>query len=230
MKFKEVLSIAVVLLLISSALTLMTPTTSAHTPPWKIPTFAYVLAVPDEIGLSQSTYIYMWLDKMPDGTAVSNDWRMHNYKLTITAPDGSTEVKTWATIWDTTSSQGYSYAPTQIGTYKLKFEFPGQDANAYSFNKNSAFVNDTYLPSSAETTFTVKEEPRIDFPSSYPLPTEYWTRPIYGENPGWFVISSDWMGTGSPQLTITDRYLEDGVGSETSHVMWTKALQTGGVV
>jgi hypothetical protein len=137
---------------------MLIPTTDAHTTAWKIPTIAYVDAIPNPVGVGQTTWIYMWIDKMPDGTAMFNDWRWHNYKLTITKPDGTTESKTWETIVDTTSSHGYTYTPTQVGTYILKFEFPGQDANAYSFNPTSAFRNDTYLPSSATTTLTVQQD------------------------------------------------------------------------
>ena len=230
MKHKILALYALTLMLLIAFPLAAFPTANAHDPAWKIPTFAYILAVPNPIGVGQSTWIYMWIDKMPDGTAIANDWRMHNYKLTITKPDGTTETKTWDTIMDTTSSQGYSYSPTQAGTYILKFEFPGQDANAYSYSPTSAFRNDTYLPSSATMNLTVQQEPITDFPSTYPLPSEYWTRPICGENPGWYTISSNWLGTGSPQLTKADRFIADGVGSQTAHIMWTKPLQSGGVV
>lgn len=227
----KTLAISIAFLMLTITIPLIAlPAVNAHTPAWKIPTFAYVLAVPNPIGVGQATWIYMWIDKMPDGTAIANDWRMHNYKLTITKPDGATEVKTWDTIWDTTSSQGFSYTPDQVGTYVLKFEFPGQDANAYSYNPASAFLNDTYLPSSSTMNLVVQEDSIVDLPSSYPLPEEYWTRPIYGENPGWWIISSDWLGTGSPQLSKADRFIAGGLGSQTAHVMWTKPLQSGGVV
>ena len=101
----------------------------------------------------------MWIDKtFGTDTALTNDWRFHNYKLTITAPDGTVTIKTFETVIDTTSSQSYSFAPDQVGTYQLKFEFPGQDYNTYSHNPNSAFVNDTYLPSSATGTLTVQQD------------------------------------------------------------------------
>jgi outer membrane protein assembly factor BamB len=91
----------------------------------------------------------------------------------------------------------------------------------------SAYVNDTFAASSASTTLTVQEEP-IPYINSYPLPQEYWTRPIYGENTDWWSISSDYFGEGSPQQAT--KYIPDAAGPITSHVMWTKALQSGGVV
>jgi hypothetical protein len=226
---KTAVAIAVFLTLSIGASMIMMPIANAHTPAWQIPTYAFIMAVPDPVGVGQYTHIFMWIDKRAISEAITNDFRLHNYKLTITKPDGTIETKTWDTCWDTTSSQGYNYAPDQAGTYTLKFEFPAQAINDFS-HANSAYVNDTYTASSASTTLTVQEEPVSDFPASYPLPTEYWTRPIYGENPYWWTISSDWLGTGSPQLTTYSRYIADGVGPTTPHVMWTKPLQTGGVV
>jgi hypothetical protein len=233
MNKNKTITILIAILLTSTigASMLLTPTTSAHTPAWQIPTFAYVQAVIDPVGVGQNTYIYMWIDKtFGTDTALTNDWRFHNYRLTITKPDGSTEVKTWDIIWDTTSSQGYSFAPDQVGTYQFKFEFPGQAYTQYSHNPNSAFVNDTYLPSSATGTLTVQEE-EIQYLPDPPLPTEYWNRPIYGENPNWWMVSSNWFGSGSTQLANWRSYIPDGVGPQTNHIMWSKQLQlSGGVV
>jgi len=196
-----------------------------HDPHWEVATFAKIMAVPNPIGVGQYTHIYMWVDKVIFQAAIVNDIRMHDYKLTITKPDGTTEVQEWPIVYDTTSNQGYNYAPDQPGEYKLKFEFPGQ---VYEWKND--YYGDVYLPSSAEMTLTVQEEPVTNLPDSYPLPQEYWTRPIYGENPGWWTISSDWLGTGSPQTTQYSRYIADGVGPQTPHIMWTKPLQSGGVV
>jgi hypothetical protein len=109
------------------------------------------------------------------------------------------------------------------------------------YNPNSAYVNDTYRASSATTTFVVQETPINNVIDSYPLPTEYWTRPIYGENPIWFQVASNWLGVqaagyggfantfnsgGNGQMFGP----VDAVGPLTGHVMWTKSLQSGGVV
>ncbi len=224
--------IAMFLTITIGASMLLIPTASAHTPAWQIPTWAFVQPVINPIGVGQSTYIYMWIDKtFGTDTALTNDWRFHNYKLTITAPDGTVEVKTFDVVMDTTSSQSYAYTPTMVGEYKLKFEFPGQAYNTYSHNPNSAYVNDTFLPSSAEATLTVQQDP-ITTLGSYPLPTEYWTRPIYGENTDSWQIASDWLGSGSPMFVNTKNrvYVPDGVGPRTAHVMWTKPIDSGGVV
>lgn len=218
-------------------------------PPWQIPTFAYIHAAPNPVGVGQTTTVYMWIDKVfVDTTALTNDWRFHNYQLTITSPNGTTQSQTFAYISDPTSSQYIRFTPDQVGTYSFNFTFPGQDFNTYSHDPASAIVNDTYLPSAASTTLTVQQEQVPNPLSSYPLPQDYWTRPIYGENTDWWSISSNWLGTGSPVNSATgsgtisgfaisatagsliQRNPGDAVGPQTSHVMWTKPLQSGGVV
>ena len=233
-KVKKISFIAVTAILI---LVLSVPnilqTTNAHTPPITIATYAYVSVSPNPVGVGQQVRVLMWIDQTINGGAIENDYRFHNYKLTIIKPDNVTEIKTWDIVRDLTSSQGYTYTPEQLGTYTFKFDFPGQDYNTYSHNPASAYVNDTYAASSASTTLTVQQA-QVPTKGSYPLPTEYWTRPIYGENTAWWSISSNWFGTGSPAFppvsTGSARYSHDTIGPLTSHIMWTKPLQSGGVV
>ena len=243
-----------VLLTLSMAVSLtQIPNASAHNPPQALTTNAYIAALPSPIGLGQSTLIYMWLNRVygfyplgePTGSinyaAVNNNYRFHNYKLTITDPNGENTTKTFDTIQDTTSSQSYSFTPTIVGTYTFTFDFPGQTITTSNGSPISVAVNDTYLPSTASTTLVVQQDPIYTYPSSYPLPSEYWTRPIYGENPFWWSISSNWLGTGQPGYfgilasynsgaNGNVYYAGDTVGPLTSHIMWTKPFQTGGIV
>jgi outer membrane protein assembly factor BamB len=238
----NILAITLLLLFSMTASAILIPATSAHTPAWKYNTFAFVIASPNPIGVGQSTQIICWLDKIPTGAAASNDIRFHNYHLVITDPDGNTAVdKTWDVVQDTTSSQSYAFSPSKIGVYTIKFDFPGQTytwtaplAGFFGPPTPNDNTNDTYSASSASTTLIVQQDP-ISAIDTYPLPVEYWTRPIFGENPGWWEISSNWLGTGSPQIqsvgSFGSEHAYDGaVGSLTAHIMWTKPLQSGGVV
>ncbi|MCW3984219.1 MAG: PQQ-binding-like beta-propeller repeat protein [Candidatus Bathyarchaeota archaeon] len=224
------------IMLISIGASTLLPSASARE---NIPTYAYVAALPDHVGVGQEVMIYMWIDKLFPNADMDNDYRFHNFKLVITKPDGSTETKTWETIWDTTSNQQLKYVPTMNGTYHLNFTFPAQSVSAVS-HLPGATENDTYAASTASTTFTVSEEPIPSVIDTYPLPSEYWTRPIYGENSIWYLISSNWLGTGAPGYGgfagtynyggNNMMYPADAVGPETAHIMWTKPLQSGGVV
>jgi hypothetical protein len=238
----KISTLLTIMVLVTSMLTILAfiPQANAHTPAWQITTHAFILAAPNPIGVGQKANIIMWVDKIPDGAAVENDIRWHDYKLTITKPDGTTETKTFPTCQDTTSAQYYSYVPDTTGTYNFKFDFPQQKYTntepIYGFYgppAPSEFLNDVYIASSATTSLTVQNE-EITSVSSYPLPTEYWTRPIYGENTDWWTISSNWLGWGSPQFRTIEFYrnvyIPGSVGSQTAHIMWTKPLQAGGVV
>jgi hypothetical protein len=255
------ITIAIFLMLSMSASMMLIPNASAHTPTWQIPTYAYIVAAPSPIGVGQTTHVYLWLDCVfgaAGGTSatvgtsgatasaalLSNNYRFHNYKLTITAPDGTITTQTFDVISDTTSSVFTKFTPDKVGTYTFNFTFPGQAYAQYEYYANSVLVNDTYLPSTASTNLTVQQEPIPEAINSYPLPEQYWTRPIYGENTDWWSISSNWLGTGSAVMSATgsgtisgfggqsaiQRYPGDAVGSQTAHIMWTKPLEYGGVV
>jgi hypothetical protein len=236
-KMLAILTIAFLLVSMGASLAFIS-TTSAHTPAWNIKTFAYIVAAPDPVGIGQKVNVIMWLDKVFYGAVIGNNLRFNNYTLTITAPNGEVTTQTFASIQDTTSAQYTSFTPTQTGTYNLTFVFPGQvytstDLVPQFFGPPipNDYTNDTYLASNATTTVTVQDA-QVTAITSYPLPTEYWTRPIYGENTDWWLVSSNWLGTGAPGFsggTVTG-YVDDAIGSKTSHVMWTKSLQFGGVV
>ncbi len=243
------IAIAILLTISMMASTMLLPSINAHTPAWNIPTYAYINASPSPAGVGQSVEIIMWLNQVIDGASLTNQVRFHNYQLSITAPDGTVQTQTFATIQDPTSAQDYSFTPSQVGTYNLTFSFPGQTYNYPDFVLNinagtfgpSAYFNDTYQASSASITLTVQSTAISNYPTT-PLPTAYWTRPIYGMNTNWYVISSNWLGTGTPgYYGFVNTFNAGGngeqlagngdlVGSMTSHVMWTKPYDFGGVV
>jgi hypothetical protein len=239
---------------------MLVPTASAHTPPWNLPTYAYINVAPNPTGVGQQVLIIMWLTNIfSPATTLANDYRFHNYELTITWPNGTVTTQTFSTVTDPTSDQDTYFTPTVVGTYTLNFTFPGQPFNEYAHDttyinsltglpETEPFVNDTYLPSSAQTTLTVQSTPVAAYPTT-PLPTAYWTRPIYGYNSNWYTISSNWLGSGAPVESCVgsgdiasygangifsgaglNRYPGDAVGSLTSHIMWTKPLDQGGIV
>ena len=224
------LLIATILVISTGASLALMQTASAHDPKWEIPTFAFITVSPNPAGVGQQVAVVVWLDKIPDGALITNNIRFHNYKVVITAPDGKTETVTWETVWDTTSSAYTAFTPNQIGTYTFNFTFPGQKYTDYAYNPASLFVNDTYLPSSAVTTLTVQEEPAPGGEVT-PLPTEYWTRPIEGQNALWYSISSNYIRPmGAAYSFGSVRFQPDGTAPDTPHVMWTKPITFGGIM
>ncbi len=219
------LIIALTLLLTCSAFFVILPV-NAHDPPWEIPTTAYMNLTPDPVGVGQEVFVVMWLDRTPSGAAVVNDIRIKNFQLTITKPDGSTEVQKWDTVEDTTSSQYYIYTPNVAGNYTFKFDYLGQ-----TYTWSGVYQNDTFKPSSRTLSLTVQDEPVPPAITSYPLPSEYWARPIEGQNSDWWSISSNWLGAGSPNLSGLLRKIQaDGTAPNSAHIMWTKPIEDGGLI
>jgi len=237
MKFSETKSklstIALILLLTVSATLVALPVASAD-PSTEITSYAYLLAIPNPVGVHQTTYITLWVDAPLPLADVDNDIRRHDYKLTITKPDENIETMDWPVIEDTTGLAFTAYTPDQVGEYTLQFDYPGQ---VYTWDETAGmrqWTNTVFLPTSRIKTLTVLEEPLPDPITSYPLPTEYWARPIEGQNTDWHTITSHWLSgnyLGSHQVFQGfELWQKDGIAPESSHIMWTKPIEFGGVV
>jgi outer membrane protein assembly factor BamB len=208
-------------------------TTSAHTPAWSIVSFAYCTVAPSPVGVGQTVQVYMWVDTPMPNSALTNNYRRANYQLTITKPDGTTESHTWAVISDPTGMQFFPYTPTETGNYTFFFSYPQQ---TFTW-ADPTWQNDTFQPANATATLQVTTTQLPSPLDTYPLPTEYWARPIEGENVYWYTISSNWLN--APYIrsgsTVTGgagygRYQPDGIAPNSAHVMWTKPIQFGGLV
>ena len=221
-------SIVIILILTFSATVFALPLVSAHEPAWEVPTFAYITAVPDPVGVGQSVTLVYWLDKVPPTAAGTDGDRWRDITIEITEPDGSKEVL-GPFISDPVGSGWTSFTPTQVGEHTFVLTFPGQVLSQIgpdgSVGSYSAYINDTYLESSATATLTVQEDPLPGY-ISFPLPNEYWTRPIEGQNTGWYKVASNWLS--APQ--IIGKFQKDGIAPNSPHIMWTKPISFGGVV
>ncbi len=90
-KFAAIVLAIFFILLMTASVTLL-PSASAHTPPWKLPTYAYIWASPNPVGVNQTVSVYMWLTNFYYGSAVGNTLTFNGYNFTIIAPNGA--VKT----------------------------------------------------------------------------------------------------------------------------------------
>ncbi|MCX8151103.1 MAG: PQQ-binding-like beta-propeller repeat protein [Candidatus Bathyarchaeota archaeon] len=199
---------------------------TAHTPPQNIPTFAYVTAAPNPVGVGQQVIIYMWLDKAPPTASGAYGDRWKDFTLTITKPDGTTETQKFTS--DPVGFAWFMYTPTELGTYQLKFDFPGQtlegeNLDPFNFFGGTEYIGDYYMPSSSTTLFTVQQQQVLPYPSAEP-PSGYWDRPVNPENREWHSFTGNWLATPMNHLAA---YTE---GPETAHILWTKPLTFGGLV
>ena len=234
-KNKTTITIALILILSFVGSVFIMPIANAHDPKWTIVSYAYMAASPNPVGVGQRVAVIMWVDTPIPGALVTNDIKRHDYKLTITKPDDSEEVITWDIIHDPTGVQYYAFTPEMVGDYTLLFEYPEQ-----TYTWEGDYNGDVFTAASTHTSFTVQEEPLPAAKTSYPLPTEYWTRPIEGQNTDWYAIASNWLGEpfitsglasgGGTMGNYFGRVQPDGIGPNSPHIMWTRPLQDGGVV
>ncbi len=194
--------------------------------------YAFISVAPNPIGVGQTTYVSMWVDRPLPDASESNDIRRHDYELVITDPDGHSETETWDVIWDTTGVQSTSFTPDKIGNYTLTFNYPDQ---IYTWNANTAqqrVYGLKILGDTATTTLTVQED-AINPTSNTPISSEYWARPIFGANDNWYTLGSHWLGSnqfGAFQQRTLNLWQQGGIAPDSSHIMWTYPLESGGVV
>jgi hypothetical protein len=174
----------------------------------------------------------MWLDKLDPTASGPQGGRFEGYMLTITKPDGS--IETQGPFRADPASFAYSvYRPTDIGTYTLKFDFPGQQVKGTGA-LIPVPIDEYYEPSSVTTTLKVAEQQINPLPQVAPS-EDYWTRPIDAQNQEWYTISGNWLGIGPTTFgntlyDISGNFQPYSKAPNTAHIVWTKPLTFGGLI
>ncbi len=236
-----ILIAAILTISIGTSMTLI-PSASAHSPPYDIPTWAYISVMPNPVGLGQAAYVNFWIDKAPPtaGTAYGDRWA--NYTVKVTAPDGTTSTLGPFTS-DDTGGAHTTFTPTELGNYSFVFSFPGQTLAGNNpppsgFSSTiKVMIGDYYEPSTSRVaTLVVQQQPIAAYPTA-PLPTTYWQNPVYGENINWYTIDGNWLGLHSVGFTmdtgeynISGNYNPYTTAPLSSHILWTTPLAFGGII
>jgi len=207
------------------------PLANAHTPPWTYVTHTYIAVVPPVIGVGQTMSIVWWLNWIPPTSSGEYGDRWKAY-IDVMKPDGNNDTFGPLTS-DPVGGSYIRYTPTQLGVYTCVCRFPGQVLTGYPTQSNlpptNVNVNDTFAAStSLPETFTVQQE-QIPSYVETPLPTDYWTRPLYGANRAWYTIAADWLG-GSAQVNGPTSSFAYGTGPESSHILWSSSYWSGGLM
>lgn len=204
-----------------SIIAIALPLANAQSTVQKYPSFLYVDASPNPVGVGQPITIVTWTAEMPPdigetaGTVASPSGRAgwDGVQLTITDPSGKNETVTLPHS-DPVGNNYYVYTPTAPGNYTIQSFFPATYKNSTTFNRLYAAAN------SIAITVVVQTQQIVTTPG-VPLPTEYWSRPIYAYNREWSQIAGNWM-TGLRDLPLIS-------APNSAHVVWTTPYGFGGI-
>jgi hypothetical protein len=214
------------------------PAGNAHTPTWTIKTYAFISVEPNPVGVGQQAFVNFWIDKVPPTASAQYGDRWNNFEVTVTHPDGTTENLGPFTS-DDTGGAHTTYTPDKTGNYTFVFNFPGQTVEGANPGPTGTYqpqyVGDHYEASTSQTaTLVVQQEPIQSYPST-PLPTNYWTRPIYAENLDWYQISGNWLGLwsqshGGNYYNASGNFNPYTTGPNSAHILWTQPYAPGGLI
>jgi outer membrane protein assembly factor BamB len=231
MKNKTVTIIISVLFMLSMlfSMTLM-PNANAHTPPWNYAVNAYISVAPATTGINQAVLVDFFVDWLPPGDTLLGGGKWTGLTVTVTLPD-KTQATLGPFITDATGGWYTTYTPTELGNYSFVLNFPGQYAsniNPVNGMAGSGGVNigDYYENATSNPAYLTVQQAPVAGPPFTPLPTQYWTRPINGQNTYWSQIASNWLGGPYTGTMVQD----SGSAPNSAHIMWTLPLDTGGVV
>ena len=126
-----------------------------------IPTYAFIAASPNPVGVTQRVQITAWIDKMPPFRDMSlGSWSAYYSDITIevTAPDGSKQTLGPQNS-DPAGTTYFAYTPKEVGTYYFQMIYPGEDFTP-GYGSSGNDVSGYYLAStSKKLEVTVQEEP-----------------------------------------------------------------------
>ena len=237
-------SYAVVLtaiLVISSVIVALPFSSAAVTS--QIDTFPYMIVTPDPVGVNQQVIVTFGIDKTAPAALIRSG-NFEGLQVKITKPDGTVENRGPFTAY----SMGnifFMYTPTMVGNYTFEGTFPGQWINgSYRIiSERGTWSNSSSLPltqaswyykqSIAKTTITVQAAP-LPYFSDYPLPTNYWTRPLNADIKGWGQIADNWLMPKYDEpsawrfsATAFARYAS---APDSPHILWKLPIADGGMV
>jgi outer membrane protein assembly factor BamB len=197
----------------------------------RIPTYLFLVGSPNPVGVGQRVSFIMMNPQQPPGASASNDVR-YDYSMKVEDPDG--DVETLGPFTSDATGTAYTlYTPDKVGNYTVTITFNELFYDWHDGSSQMDYYGTTFLASSDSITIVVQEEPVK--PSSWvptPLPTEYWTRPIEGQNTDWWRVASNWLaGPGDKNyLGSENRWQRDGTAPNSAHILWTRPVEDGGLV
>ncbi len=215
MEKSKIGAIAIAILLLSVFVTsfVTIPNTSAQN---KYTSYPFLGAVPNPVGVGQEVLLHVGaltaLQTARDG------WQ--GLTVEVIKPDG-TKTTLAAPKTDSTGGTGIIFVPDQVGNYTMKTIFPAQNST-----NNLVVTQNLYMAAESDPlTLVVQADPVTYYPA-FPMPIEYWSRPVDAQIREWYSIMGHWLR--APE----GFYAPFNDGPTTAHILWTRPLgeDQGGLV
>ncbi|HLN45250.1 MAG TPA: PQQ-binding-like beta-propeller repeat protein [Candidatus Sulfotelmatobacter sp.] len=181
----------------------------------------YLSFRPNPVGVGQTILVNLWAVPGPSFVRYFT-----GYKVTFTKPDGTTDAVT-IDSYRADSTAWFEYTVDQVGTWKIKFDMPGQyfPAGNYTMPAGTSQAGYTdsytrslyYKPASTPERTLIVQEAWVASWHEAPLPTDYWTRPIAPENREWWTIGGHFPWRGPSGGSTWDELYPDTYGYYTSN-------------
>jgi len=209
-------AIAIAIFLMSAVAISLVALPAMAQPGTTLKTYPVIDATPNPVGVGEQVLIRFGI--LQQLGSVELGWK--GLTVSVIRPDNTTETLGPYTT-DSTGGTTVLYTPNQVGTYKLKTNFPEQNNTVDFFNLeggNMIFAGTTMLASTSDTlNLVVQQEPLPAYPS-IPLPSSYWSRPIDPQLREWYSIAGNWVARPD------NWYAPDNAAPETAHVLWVNPL------
>jgi outer membrane protein assembly factor BamB len=202
---------------------------------WTFHPVVYLSFTPNPVGVGQTILVNMWTTPPP-----AADRYLQGFTVTITKPNNETDIVGPMNSYVADGTAWFEYVVNQVGTWKLKFSFPGQyfpggrySNGVPSTSGGSRYDAMYYTPAStAEQELVVQNEQVLSWSS--PLPTDYWTRPISLENREWYTIGGNypWMKWNPGGMMLgAPRYMGPYITApNTAHILWKRQDAIAGLI
>jgi hypothetical protein len=217
-----------------------------------IPTWCFGIASPSPVGVGQTFNLIMMNPQVPPGALLGNDIR-YQFHVEVTKPDGTSfrlpasgqsagnvgggegGISGDVFVSDSTGSTYTAITPDQVGNYSITVFF---HELYYKWDSSMGGSNDyygtTFLASNYTLQVVVQQEPVSinGLPILEPVPTEYWTRPIEGQNDQWYTVASNWLCNAHDRDNggAENRYQPDGTAPNSPHILWTRPTEDNGIL
>ncbi|TRO48922.1 hypothetical protein E2P60_00220 [Candidatus Bathyarchaeota archaeon] len=192
-------------------------------------TYAFISVTPNPVGVGQQVLLHIGISQQTFSTY--QYW--YGLTVTITDPDGheiTLDNGGPGYRTDATGGTGVNYIPEIVGTYEFQTHFPAQSLDVLDFFGNVIGSQDFAASDSDVFTLVVQQEP-IEYYPGFPMPSEYWTRPINAQFFEWVPITGNWLRpAGSYTMPPIPKYHPNNEDApETAHILWAKQYNQGGL-